>query len=158
MVFILDSNAFIMCDFIEEFKLIQYNPLLTQFVCPLCICSNWLMAAWIFIQVRLTAVLFAMSEQEMRDKCDKHHIVTACTLCVCVCQKSCEKKNKKKLQMSARPNWALISFGISKRILFRYRHSNGKHVMIFDIYMNILSHNLPKAYTCACTIYICRTA
>lgn len=34
------------------------------------------------IQVRLTKVLFAMSQREMRDKCDKRHIAKACILCM----------------------------------------------------------------------------
>lgn len=62
--------------------------------------------------------------------------------CVYVCQKS--KKSKKVATMSAWNDKALVSFRISQRNSFRSYHSNGQNVTIFDIYMNILSQNLPK--------------
>lgn len=83
-----------LCHFIQEFLLIQRMfkiPLLTQFVYPKCICvcrifeSNRIESndsSLNLIQVRLTKVLFAMSQREMRDKCDKRHIAKACILCM----------------------------------------------------------------------------
>lgn len=159
------------------FKLIQKmfkNPLLRQFVYSGCMyirmCSKYSLN---FIQVRLTEVLFAMSTQKM-SVTNVTNVIWAescfCVYCICIraCVSKIEKKEKGKRKRNengsysvrARIDKALVSsIQIKSHFISFPNYFNGQNVTKFDIYMNILSWNLLKAWHMRlCTMYFYKIA